>query len=134
MPRQNGDQIVHGLDTYTDLRTGKRYSYADDEEVTDHIDEAGKKVLIDQLAPRQAGVVGNLADLQRMGAALVTESGPVADAVEPPPDRTVEQIEADRAKAEKIEGVLDSAVAAVSDATADTSKKSSGSSKKGDSK
>lgn len=115
----------YGLNTYTDTATGKSYSIGTDEEVTSHLDEASKERLLAQLAPRQAGVVGNLADLQRMGAALVTESGdPVADAVEPPPDRTAAQIEVDRKKAEKIEGALDEAVTAVANAESGTSKSS----------
>ena len=115
----------YGLNTYTDTATGKTYYIGTDEEVTSHLDEASKERLLAQLAPRQAGIVGNLADLQRIGAALVTESGDsVADAVEPPPDRTADQIEADRNKAEKIEGALDEAVASVNDAESDSGSKS----------
>lgn len=122
----------YGLNTYTDTATGKTYYIGTDEEVTSHLDEASKERLLAQLAPRQAGVVGNLADLQRIGAALVTESGDaVADAVEPPPDRTAEQIEADRNKAEKIEGALDDAVTAVNDAETGSGKSKSSKSSKG---
>lgn len=125
------DSIVHGLDSYTDLSTGKRYAYGTNEEVTDALDEATKQELLKRLAPRQAGVVGNLADLQRGGAAVLKDEGSMSDGVEPPPDRTAEQVQSDAKVAEKAEAALDSALASVNDAT-DTSsaKKASGSTKK----
>ena len=130
--RPNKSSIVHGLDSYTDLTTGKRYAYGTNEEVTSHLDEESKRQLLKQLAPRQAGVVGNLADLQRGGAAVLKGEGSVSDGVEPPPDRTAEQVQHDAKVAEKVEGALDDALAAVTDAAAgdDKAKKSSSASKK----
>jgi hypothetical protein len=129
--RPNKSSIVHGLDSYTDLSTGKRYAYGTDEEVTSHLDEETKRQLLKQLAPRQAGVVGNFADVQRGGAAVLKDGGDMADGVEPPPDRTAEQIQKDAKVAEKVEGALDDAFAAVTDAEKDAgAKKASGSTKK----
>ena len=128
--RPNKSSIVHGLDSYTDLSTGKRYAYGTNEEVTSHLDEESKKALLRQLAPRQAGVVGNLADLQRGGAAVLKGEGDMEEGVEPPPDRSAEQVKADAKVAEKVEGALDDALAAVNDAEAGAPKKASGSTKK----
>ena len=109
----NRDSIVHGLNTYTDTSTGKRYAYGTDEEVTDHLDEETKKQLLKQLAPRQAGVVGNFADVQRGGAAVLKDEGTMSAGVEPPPDRTKESVKRDAKVAEKVEEALDSTIASV---------------------
>jgi hypothetical protein len=116
------DSIVHGANSYTDLTNGKRYAYGTNEEITDHLDDNTKEVLLKQLAPRQAGVVGNLADLQRGGAAVLKDSGSMSDGVEAPPDRTAEQVAADADKAAKVGDALDAAVASVNDAAAGGSK------------
>ena len=129
--RPNKGSIVHGLDSYTDTSTGKRYSYGTNEEVTSHLDEESKKALLRQLAPRQAGVVGNLADLQRGGAAVLKDEGSMEDGVEPPPDRSAEQVKQDAKVADKIEGALDGALDAVNEAEKGAdAKKASGSTKK----
>jgi hypothetical protein len=80
-------------------------------------------VLLDQLAPRQAGVVGNLADLQRGGAAVLKEQGSMSDGVEAPPDRTAEQVADDAVKAEKAEAVIAEAGDKLADVAAGTDTK-----------
>lgn len=57
-------------------------------EVAEDIDPGLLAMTLRQLAPRRAPLVGNFADLQRMGAAqLAGEDNPVEAAVIPPPQR-----------------------------------------------
>lgn len=50
------------------------------------IDDAGRDRILQQLEPRTDNVVGNFADLQRMGGAIVEGNGSVEEAVATPPD------------------------------------------------
>jgi hypothetical protein len=55
--------------------------------VGDNVDDATVEEAIRSLAPSVAGIVGNYADVQRAGAAIVTGTGnSFADGVVPPPD------------------------------------------------
>lgn len=55
-------------------------------EVDPDMDPVRRDLLIAQLAPRTTTVLGNLADLQRMGAAVVSGSGSAEEGVQAPPD------------------------------------------------
>jgi hypothetical protein len=50
------------------------------------MDEATADAKLGAVAPAQTNIVGNFADLQRMGAMLVDEEGGIADAFPAPPD------------------------------------------------
>lgn len=60
------------------------------------MDDATRAVHERALAPRQTNIVGNFADLQRLGGAQATESGTVGDAVKLPAGVTPEQADAGR--------------------------------------
>lgn len=60
--------------------------------VRDNLDDAGITALIEQLAPPVVGIVGNYADVQRGGAAVVKAEGSMSDGVETPPGVTEDDI------------------------------------------
>lgn len=70
--------------------------------VGDNVDDATVEEAIRSLAPPVAGIVGNYADVQRAGAAIVTGTGnSIADGVEPPPDAEAVETAAVAAAIEK---------------------------------
>ena len=76
--------------------------------VNPNLDPATREDLIRQLAPVNPalGVVGNYADIQRGGAAVLKETGSMSDGVETPPGVTGEDIKA----AKKVDAAVDAAV------------------------
>lgn len=82
-------------------------------------DQATRDEIMRNLAPRQTNVVGNLADLQRGGALVVTgESNSVADGVVAPPGTSTEQLQAEASANEKVADALAAASDSVADAQA----------------
>lgn len=70
--------------------------------VGDNVDDATVEEAIRSLAPPVAGIVGNYADVQRAGAAIVTGTGNgFADGVESPPDAEAVETAAVAAAIEK---------------------------------
>lgn len=77
-------------------------------------DEATRERIAGALAPRTAGVVGNLADLQRAGGLIAKgEGSDLSDGVEPPPNTSFEEIQADAKRVEAASASIDSALADV---------------------
>jgi hypothetical protein len=93
----------------------------------DGIDEVGRQEILRRLQPRQVNVVGNYADLQRGGAAVLKGEGTVSDGVEPPPGTSVEEIQNQAAVEEKVDAALskvnDDIVAAATPEKAKAAKK-----------
>lgn len=107
------------------------------------IDESTREDYIRRLAPRETNVVGNLADVQRGGAAVLKDEGSVSTGVEPPPGVSTDGLKAEAKANEKANDALASAadsiaeaaaVKAEGDAKASTSTSASSSSKKGSDK
>lgn len=90
-------------ETTTTKTTKTRAATSDDVEyvtipVDKNLDEGTRNDLIRQLAPSAPGIVGNLADIQRAGAAIVLGEGKgLADGVETPPGVTDVDIAAAKA-------------------------------------
>lgn len=78
-----------------------------------NLDADTRESLIRQLGPKGGtGVVGNLADVQRAGAAIVKgESSTFADGVEAPPGTTDEGLANAKAVDEAVQAAVDSAAA-----------------------
>jgi hypothetical protein len=75
--------------------------------IRDNLDDAGITALIEQLAPPVVGIVGNLADVHRGGASVVTEGGSVSDGVEVPPGVTDADIATTKAVADAVQNAID---------------------------
>jgi hypothetical protein len=75
--------------------------------VADNLDDATVEDLVRQLAPPVAGIVGNYADIQRAGAAIVSGEGKgLADGVELPPGESDESVKT----AAKVNAAVEKAV------------------------
>jgi hypothetical protein len=84
------------------------------------MDQSTREDFLRRVAPRQTNVVGNLADLQRGGALVVTgQSDKIADGVEPPPGTSTAGLKAEAKANEKV----DAAIAAAADELADAQAK-----------
>lgn len=81
------------------------------------MDESTRQDFLRRMAPRQTNVVGNLADLQRGGAAVVKDEGSVSDGVEPPPGVSPESVKAEAKANEKAEAALSAAADSLADAS-----------------
>lgn len=80
-------------------------------------DASTRERIASQLAPRGPEVVGNLADLQRAGAAAAKGDGSdLSDGVELPAGVTTEQIKADEKAQKAAAKAIDEAVTAANDA------------------
>lgn len=83
------------------------------------MDASTREDFLRRVAPRQTNVVGNLADLQRGGALVVTgQSDKIADGVEPPPGTSTAGLKAEAKAAEKVDAAIAAAADSVSDAQA----------------
>lgn len=72
--------------------------------VGDNVDDATVEAALRSLAPNVSGVVGNYADIQRAGAAIVNgDAKDLAAGVEPPPGLTGDDIAVSAAIEESIE-------------------------------
>lgn len=111
------------INTIGCLDCGKQTDY-DGNPAAAGMDDATRTELLSRLGPRTTHVVGNLADLQRGGAAVVKGEGTMSDGVETPPGVSADTVK-DEAKAQK---AFDKAVAPLlpddtpSDATAASKK------------
>ena len=76
-----------------------------------------RKVLERSLAPRETNIVGNLADLQRLGGQQAPKSGGIADAFPLPPGVTQEQAEASAEGYESDESTTSTSAARASTGT-----------------
>lgn len=76
--------------------------------VRDNLDDAGIEELIRQLAPPVVGIVGNYADVQRGGAAVVKGDGSLESGVETPPGVTDDDIAVTRQVEEAIATAIES--------------------------
>lgn len=74
--------------------------------IRDSLDDAGITALIEQLAPATVGLVGNYADLQRGGAAVLKDQGSMSEGVERPAGVTDQDIAVTKA----VEGAVAAAV------------------------
>lgn len=81
------------------------------------MDESTRQDFLRRMAPRQTNVVGNFADLQRGGAAVVKDEGSVSDGVEPPPGVSPESVKAEAKANEKAEAALSAAADSLADAS-----------------
>lgn len=86
------------------------------------VDESTRQDMLRRMGARTTNVVGNLADLQRAGAAAVAgDPAPFKDAVEPPPGVTTEDVQAQAAAVEKVDAALAEAGASITASLADDS-------------
>lgn len=81
------------------------------------IDASTREDYLRRLAPRETNVVGNLADLQRGGAAVLKGEGSVSDGVEPPPGVSPAGLKAEAKANEKVTDALASADAELAKAS-----------------
>lgn len=81
------------------------------------IDASTREDYMRRLAPRETNVVGNLADLQRGGAAVLKDEGSVSDGVEPPPGVSTAGLKAEAKANEAVADALASADAELAKAS-----------------
>jgi hypothetical protein len=82
------------------------------------IDASTREDYLRRLAPRETNVVGNIADLQRGGAAVLKDEGSVSDGVEPPPGVSPAGLKAEAKANEKVAEALASVDTQLADASA----------------
>lgn len=111
----SGTDLTTNLNTYTCLSCGNQTGM-DGEVAAPGMDEGTRNAILARVAPRVHGLVGNYADVQRGGAAVLKGEGSISSGVEPPPGSSVEGIKADAKVAEKVDAALASASTAIAEA------------------
>ena len=82
------------------------------------IDASTREDYLRRLAPRETNVVGNIADLQRGGAAVLKDEGSMSTGVEPPPGVSPAGLQAEAKANEKVADALASVDTQLADASA----------------